>query len=227
MRTFDLLLFDLDGLLIDTEQLHWNAYQQMCLKFGCILTWDFPLYLSIAGGSAHGVQKRIESEFPTLFQGRSWEELYAIKQEILFTLLASSPIPLMPGVKECLFSLASSGKPMVVVTHSPKTVIQMVQQAHPVFEVISRWICREMYKAPKPAPDGYLKACEEMNVIPERAIGFEDSVRGIDSLVAAGCCPVLINGRDPLARKECQTREVAAFSAMTEALSYVRNTSSG
>jgi beta-phosphoglucomutase len=219
MRIFehiDLVLFDLDGLLVDTERLHWKAYQKMCEAFGSTMDWDYPIYLRVAGGSAHGIQKQLLEEIPSLFHGRTWEELYAVKKEKFFELLTSSPIPLMPGVEQCLPRLATLQKPMVVVTHSPQRFVEMVQSSCPVFKLITRWVSREMYDAPKPAPDGYRVACSMMKVPPERAVGFEDTVRGIDSLLAAGVYPVLVNANDQSARAYCEERGGMVFSTFDE-----------
>ena len=152
MRAFekiDLILFDLDGLLVDTERVHWKAYQKMCQEFGCTLDWDFPTYFGIAGASSEGIQNRIQQEIPHLFHGRTWEELYAVKKEKFFELMTQLPIPLMPGVEQCLPLLATLHKPMAVVTHSPRRFVEMVQQSHPVFDLISTWISREEYQVPQ------------------------------------------------------------------------------
>lgn len=218
MKLFDVdgLLFDLDGLLVDTEQLHWQAYQQMCVHFGCTLDWELPLYLQIAGGSAGGIKDRMHKELPQLFEGRTWEQLYEVKRQRLFDLLAHSSIPLMKGVEEALPKLKKIGVPMVVVTHSPKAFVDLVRAAHPIFALMTSWVYREMYKAPKPAPDGYVRACQEVGVDPERAVGFEDTIRGIESLLAAKVQPVLINASDASARSYCQEREIRMFSSFEE-----------
>ena len=210
------MLFDLDGLLVDTEQLHWQAYRHMCEHFGCALEWDFPLYLQIAGGSAGGIRDRMREELPQLFEGRTWDQLYEVKREKLFDLLAHSPIPLMKGVAESLPVLAKMGIPMVVVTHSPRAFVDLVQASHPVFALMASWVYREMYSAPKPAPDGYLQACHMVEVDPKRAIGFEDTVRGIESLVAAQVLPVLINASDPSARSYCQEKGIRVLASFNE-----------
>jgi HAD superfamily hydrolase (TIGR01509 family) len=209
----DLFLFDLDGLLVDTERLHWHAYQRMCQVFGATLGWDFPTYLQIAGGSAHGIHQRIRQEIPQLFDGRQWEDLYVVKKEQFFELLSSSTIPLMEGVEAFLSHLATFRKPMVVVTHSPKRFIDKVQASHPIFKVMADWVCREMYTAPKPAPDGYLAACAGQHILPQRALGFEDTVRGIDSLVAAGIRPILVNSHDESARMYCRQKGISVISS--------------
>ena len=210
------LLFDLDGLLVDTEQLHWKAYRHMCEQFGCTLNWDFPLYLEVAGGSAGGIRDRMKRELPRLFAGRTWEQLYEIKRQKLFDLLGHSSIPLMNGVAEALPILAASKAPMAVVTHSPKAFVDLVRAAHPLFSLMTLWVYREMYDAPKPAPDGYLWACKELGVSPKEAVGFEDTIRGIESLLASGVRPILVNNSDPSARLYCTERGIRSFSSFEE-----------
>lgn len=216
MRSFDLVLFDLDGLLVDTERLHWQAYRQMCQEYGYVMDWDYPLYLQVAGGSAEGIRDRLQREHPGLFDGRTWAELYEVKRQKLFALLASSQISLMQGVEEVVSMFAREKIPMWVVTHSPKAFVDLVQKAHPIFLQFRGWVYREMYGAPKPAPDGYRIACQNAGVAPDRAIGFEDTVRGIDALVAAHIRPVLVNMADSSARTYCNERGIESYCSFDE-----------
>jgi HAD superfamily hydrolase (TIGR01509 family) len=190
-----LFLFDLDGLLVDTERFHWQAYQEMCQQYGQSLLWDFDVYLQISGSSDTAIRERLFVEYPSLFEGRSWEEMYTTKSLILHKFLCSLPIPLMLGVEELLNKFSEESKRMVVVTHSSEAVVSAVRKSHPVFSKISTWISRAQYQRAKPAPDCYLLACSVCSVKPEDAVGFEDSLRGIQALVSAGCRPVLVNDR--------------------------------
>jgi len=189
-KDFDLFLFDLDGLLIDSEAMHWRAYKAMCAQFGCTMTWDLSSYLVTAGSSADALQQRLREEFPQIFEGREWSEIYALKQQTLFNHIRINPPKPMPGAKVFVQQLKRLNKPMVVVTHSPREVVDGIQG---LFPEIDRWITREDYVRPKPAPDGYLCACRLYAVDPSCAIGFEDTVKGIRALEAAGCHGILVN----------------------------------
>jgi len=193
---FDLFLFDLDGLLIDSEAMHWRAYKAMCAQFGCTMKWDLASYLVTAGSSADALQQKLREEFPRIFEGREWAEIYALKQQALFEQIRTNPPEPMPGAQVFVQQLKRLNKPMVVVTHSPKEVVNSVQG---LFPEIDRWVTREDYVCSKPAPDGYLCACHLYAVDPSRAIGFEDTVKGIQALEAAGCHAVLVNAQ---AKKE-------------------------
>jgi len=218
LERYKLFLFDLDGLLVDTEILHWRAYKSVVESWGGTFDWDYPSYLVVAGKSAFSIREKLESEQPHLFIERSWEDLYARKKSTFLRLLSESEITLMPGVEGAMEYIAQRGFPMVVVTHSPIQVVDAVKKL-PALSPISRWISREEYSNPKPAPDGYLVACKEFNVSPEDAIGFEDAVRGVDSLLAAGCRPILINKNNDEARQTCIARGIPVFSSFEEVVS--------
>lgn len=202
----ELLLFDLDGLLVDTEVFHWQAYRATCEKLGGSLPWSFQKYLALSGKSATAIEEQLRLEQPILFHGRTWNDLYVEKKRQLESILATKPIPLMPGVEP--FIAAHSHKPMAVVTNSPKAFTELVMRNHPFLANISCWVYREKYKAPKPSPEGYLCACREKGTPPHNAVGFEDSLRGVEALLAAGCTPILVNDRDDGFQKVCFERNI-------------------
>lgn len=214
MKSRDLVLFDLDGLLVDTEEFHFHAYQAACERFGYSLPWDFHEYLLLSGASATAFQDKLRLEVPGLFLQCSWEDLYIEKKAYLKKLLFSHPIPLMPGAQKCIEMFFQEKKPMAVVTNSPQTFTDIVIRSHPFFSKISCWIFREKYKEPKPSPEAYLLACKEMGVAPQNTIGFEDSLRGIESLIQAGCTPVLVNAINREFQDVCREKNVLVIPSL-------------
>lgn len=204
-----LLLFDLDGLLVDTEPFHWEAYKSACETLGGRLPWDFQEYLILAGRSATAIQEALQNVQPGIFQKHTWEELYRIKKAQVQKLLEQESIPLMPGVKA--FIELHRQKPKAIVTHSPKAFSDLILKTHPFLSQVPCWIYREKYTVPKPSPESYLLACREMNVDPTKALGFEDTLRGIDALVQAGCTPILVNSTNKEFQKICSERQILAI----------------
>nr|NGX47140.1 hypothetical protein [Chlamydiota bacterium] len=98
MKQFDLFLLDLDGLLVDTEPLHFAAYQTLCKRHGYELSWDLQEYLGIAHASSGGLQKAIHPHLG----GKDWNALYQEKKKIYLELLHSEEIALLPGVEAFL-----------------------------------------------------------------------------------------------------------------------------
>jgi beta-phosphoglucomutase len=196
ITNYSLILFDFDGLLVDSERLHYNAYQKMFAMHGTVLPWDFLTFLGIAHRSATSIREESTKLFPEIIERNGWDILYREKTAIYLDLIKSGELQLMPGVKEMLLLLEEKNIPTCVVTHSPKEQVVSFKEKIPILKKIPTWVTREDYKNPKPAPDGYLKALEICKTDKEQAIGFEDAARGIQALKSAGITPVLICSPD-------------------------------
>ncbi|MBM3191381.1 MAG: HAD family phosphatase [Chlamydiae bacterium] len=219
LLTFDAFFFDFDGLLVDTEPLHYLAYQKMLAKRNLVLPWDFATYCSYAHQKTAIFAEAIFTLFPALREENpNWMELREEKVAIYQKLLLTQPVALMPGVEEMLHFLARHHKSIYVVTNATRDQLEAIQPQHKVFRAITAWVSREDYEHPKPAPDSYLKAMELYSKKPFKGIGFEDAVRGIQALKAASLTPVWIlpSGYARPATKELEG--VYVFSSFHELL---------
>ena len=193
IQKFDLFLFDFDGLLVNTEDLHFAAYQEMCRRRGYDLDWSLSEFFEAAHFSATGLKEGIYQKFPALFKEEpQWEVLYAEKKACYQELLEKGNLSLLPGVEEVLTALEKAGKRRCVVTNSAKIQIDLIKEKLPLLKTISVWFTRETYKEPKPSPECYLKAIEMVGKPGDRIIGFEDSTRGLQSLQGAGVKTTLL-----------------------------------
>ncbi len=200
IKQYDLFLFDFDGLLVNTEFLHYQAYQKMCLDRGYSLPWDFKQYCEIAHRGSDFLQKTVYESFPELYtQEPNWLVLYQEKQKAFLDVLAEKGVSLMPGVEKVLQFLKFHKARCCVVTHSPLQLIQAIKKQNPVLEIIPHWVTREQYDLPKPCPDAYLMAVKLYGKPGDRIIGFEDTIRGWKALHAAGLEGVVVS---PLLTRE-------------------------
>lgn len=214
---FQLFLFDLDGLLVNTEELHFGAYKRMLQQRGYILPWDFAKYFKIAQQDAEAPKRYIYAEFPELQKNEpDWSVLYAEKKQAYLDLLESESAPLMPGVQELLKELEQRSVKRAVVTHSGKSLVDALCKKNPTLRTIPNWITREDYALPKPAPDGYLKAINDFAQANDRIIGFEDSSRGLRSLMATPATPILVNAIDEELRNLTKAQGVKVFTSFLE-----------
>jgi len=191
INNFDLFLFDFDGLLVDTESLHFEAYRQTCADYSLDLAWDMSEYGKAAYFHASGLKEALIALFPDVLNEQMWPDFYAKKQRHFIELVKD--VELMPGAGEVLARLEELGKKRVVVTHSTRHMVDTVRRRLPELGAIEHWLVREDYKNPKPAPDGYLLAIEKFGKEGDRIIGFEDSPKGLKALIAAGVTAVLIS----------------------------------
>lgn len=217
---YQLFLFDFDGLLVNTEELHYQAYIRMCAQRGFRLTWDFVRYSAAAHHEATGLREQIYAEFPALqAQEPRWEVLYEEKKAAFMQILQEGAIQLMPGVASLLAALEKANIPRCVVTHSPLKVVSLIRQNNPILNTIPHWITREDYEQPKPSPQCYQLAIQRLAHPQQRVIGFEDSPRGLKALLGTCARPVLVCPPQSPYLKDTLTPTIAyypSFEDMTD-----------
>lgn len=193
IKKFQLFLFDFDGLLVNTEELHYQAYIHMCAARGFQLNWSFYRYSEAAHHSATALKEQIYAEFPDLYKKEpNWSVLYEEKKRAFLKLLDSGAAQLMPGVSELIQILNHQKIKCCVVTHSPIPLIDSIRKQNPVLDLIPHWITREDYSQPKPNPECYQIAISRLGKESDQIVGFEDSPRGLSALMGTRATPVLI-----------------------------------
>lgn len=192
IHRYQLFLFDFDGLLVNTEELHYKAYVIMCAQHNVKLHWNFYRYAELAHQSATGVQEQLYKEFPVLKSIKNWDLLYAEKKRAFLQLLQEGNVELMPGVADLLQALEQAQIPRCVVTHSSLQLITTIRQQHPILDTIPHWITREDYSQPKPHSECYEVAITRLAKENDVIIGFEDSPRGLAALKGTRAIPVVV-----------------------------------
>jgi beta-phosphoglucomutase len=193
IHDFRLFLFDFDGLLVNTEEIHFMAYKKMCLDRGFDLKWDFYRYCMASHYESDKLKKDIYAEFPDLYNMEpKWEVLYAEKKQNIIELLKGGAVHLMPGAERLLRALDDAKISRCVVTNSPKDQIELIKEKNPILQTIPYWFTRETYLEPKPNPECYLNAIAKVG-IHDKIVGFEDTPRGMRALLHTPAKPVLIS----------------------------------
>ena len=184
----DLFLFDFDGLLVDTEPLHYQAYKDALASYGVRFDWDFNKYCQFAHAGTKIFSNAVYADFPNLPE-RDWEAVREKKKICYLELVKAGPVCLMPGVEVFVQDLLSKGLKCCIVTNSTRQELEFVAKHLPLVKDLE-WIAREDYARAKPAPDGYLEACKKFNG--KNPVGFEDTLKGVLSLKAAEVRPILV-----------------------------------
>lgn len=218
---YQLYLFDFDGLLVNTEHIHYQAYVRMCAKRGFDLKWDFTRFSAAAHHKSTGLRDNMYAEFPQLqMQEPTWDVLYEEKKKAFLELVEEGKAQLMPGVAEILTTLSQADIPRCVVTHSPLPVINLIREQNPLLNSIPHWVTREKYTLPKPHPECYQYAISQLAQPNDRLIGFEDSPRGLAALQGTNAKAVLICPPNYPYVASLQNPELTyypSFQAITEA----------
>ncbi len=191
---YQLFLLDFDGLLVDTETLHYQAYVRMCETRGFHLPWSFEDFGKAAHFDSKQLRIALYKTLPGLLeQEPNWSVLYTEKKQHYLTILQETNIELMPGVESFLLYLKEHRFKRCVVTHSPQEQVAFIRHKNKALQTIENWITREDYRLSKPNPEPYLKAIERFASGNDRIIGFEDSPRGVFSLLGTPAKAVMIN----------------------------------
>ena len=209
------IFFDFDGLLVNTEHLHYKAYKTLLESYGISFPWDFAAFASVAHKSSTGLSTLITAHAPKLFEKLDWNAFYEQKKAAYVKLLEEGGLELMPGAKEVLDLVQKAHIPHAVVTNSTLKQITLIREQLPILKKIPHWITREDYANPKPAPDAYLKAIEILGAS-EKMLGFEDALRGIRALEGAAITPVLVCSSDHPQMAEVFPGSLKVYTSFTE-----------
>lgn len=193
IHDYQLFLFDFDGLLVNTEEIHYQAYKLMFKARGYTLDWDFNRYCQAAHYEATALRDQMYAQCPDLkAEEPDWSKLHAEKTKILSELIEAGAVQLMPGAHKLIQMVQDASIKSCVVTHSPGHIINLIRKHNPILDSISHWVTREHYSQPKPNSECYQKAIALHAKPDDRVIGFEDTPRGLRALMETRAKPILI-----------------------------------
>lgn len=186
--SFDAILFDNDGVLVDTEELYFAANREALAAIG--ETLDEAGYIELFLRTGQGAWGVLEARGFTPEAIAAWR---AGRNRRYEELVASRDV-LIAGVTEVVAALARRHR-LAIVTSSepgPFALTHARTGLLPHFEVV---LTREQYAESKPHPEPYLKAADRLGVRPEQCLVIEDSERGLRAAKAAGMCCWVVPSR--------------------------------
>ena len=189
------LLFDVDGTLADTEEVHRQAFNAAFADAGLDWVWSHERYhdlLSVTGGKER-IRFYLDQDRPDFQLPPDADEFIAVlhrsKTEHYVSMLTKGEVPLRPGVERLIREAHASGLRLAIVTTTtPANVSALFEYSFGVNE--DEWF--ELVAAggvvanKKPAPDIYNYALEKMGLKAEECLALEDSGNGVLSARAAG-----------------------------------------
>ena len=179
------ILFDNDGVLVETEALYFEANVKALKEF-FNLQLDFDTYMKIMakGGTAWEIAQNIGITEDKIQVAREQRDIYY--QEFLQTREIE-----IDGVREILALLSKEYK-MAIITTSRRVDFDLIHKDRGITEFMDFTLCVEEYKRAKPYPDPYLAGLEKFNAKKEETIVVEDSQRGLTSAFNAGIECVIV-----------------------------------
>ena len=174
------VVFDMDGILIETEPIWDKVRRRMAAEDG--LSWpdgSTPIMM--------GLSTREWAEHMTDVIGipGTWEEVAQRTIDGVASEYARGGLPALPGAVGAVRRMAGL-VPTAIASSSPRRLIDLVVGRLDLADVLTVTVSTEEVPRGKPYPDGYLRACELLGVDAARAVAVEDSTNGVLSAFAAG-----------------------------------------
>lgn len=189
------MIFDMDGLMVDTEPLARAAWDAVLASYGRSVSDD--LYRRMLGRrtseSARMVVADLGLDLPP-------DDLIGLKTDVFLSSIAGGAPP-MPGLYPLLEAIEQRGLPWAVATSTPRPVAEHILGTLGVLSRLAALATGDEVTHGKPAPDIYLLAAARLGVVPGGCLALEDTPTGCQAAAAAGMCVVGVPGEwtDPAA----------------------------
>lgn len=179
------LIFDLDGTIADTEELHFQAWQQTLLDHG-VPEFSFEDFLRYVGTS----NEKVAHDHCTAYDlGLGEKELIHYKQELYMKLIPQ--VQLCSGAKE-LIELCATHFTIGLASSSHQREVHAILESQGLLKYFKTIVCGDMVTHRKPDPEIYLKAAKKLGVDPQACMAFEDTEHGLNAAKSAGMYGVAI-----------------------------------
>jgi len=174
------ILFDMDGLMLESEELWSEVDRAVTLAHGVRFDPDLkPLFMGC---------EKLESarRFCEAYGLNEAPESIAAQRLDLACRFYRERVRLMPGLPELVKDLTAWGRPLAVATSADRRIVSIVRARFGIFASFQAVVCADDVRRGKPAPDLFLGAAARLEVLPRDAVVLEDSPNGVAAALSAG-----------------------------------------
>lgn len=185
MRRPRAVVFDMDGLLVDSERMARSVLQAAAAD--CRFRLSDEVYLTLIGCGPEDAETMLAEHFGATFHAPTFRIRRVVRMR---EIIESAPVPLKPGARELLAFVSKLGMPIGLATGSSREdVRELLGDLTEVFHAIAT---RDDVVRRKPSPDLYLAAAASLGVDPADCLAVEDSFSGVRAAAAAGMTVLMV-----------------------------------
>lgn len=186
-RVMNTVVFDMDGVLFDTERLCEESWIRVAEQNG--LPGMREIFPQCIGLNANDSRRIVVNAYGTDFDYEGFREQASVW---FWEYIEKNGLPIKKGVRGLLEWLKGNHWKIALASSTRRSsVLKHLEQAG-IREYFQAVVTGDMVEHSKPQPDIYLMACRELQTAPEEAYAIEDSPNGIRSAYAAGMCPLMV-----------------------------------
>lgn len=209
------VVFDMDGVIFDSERAVMQCWEEVASRHNIP---DIEKAILACTGTTMVRTREIMlnlygADFP-------YDEYARESSAIFHSRYDGGRLPMKPGVKELLTFLKEHDKKIALASSTRQQVVTDELRDAGIIEYFDRIICGDMVSRSKPAPDIFLKACEELNISPSDSYAIEDSYNGIRAAHAGGLHPIMVPDLLP-ADEEMQSLAEIVLPSLTSVMEYL------
>lgn len=180
MKKIEAIIFDMDGVLIDSERISFNCFEEVLKDYDYKMEEQF--YVRLIGRNVKSIQEVMLEEYGEAFP---FDEIYKKKSNLAHEFTNKNGVKIKPGVHELLDYLKFENYKIAVATSTKRErALELLEEAK-IKDKVDFIICGDQVSNSKPDPEIFLKAAEGLKVEPEKCMVIEDSDAGIAAAHAA------------------------------------------
>ena len=211
------VIFDMDGLLVDTEKLLQRFWVEAARFYGYPMEKEHVLQIrSLSGKLASPLLKRLVCE------DFDYAKVRLKRLELMNAYIAEHGIGKKKGIDELLDYLDTTGLKKAVCTATDDKRTKLYLESIGIYHRFDKHISGNMIENGKPAPDIYLYACEQLGLAPNECIALEDSPNGITSAYDAGCMPIMVPDLS-LPDEVTKPKTIAVCESLDKVIDVIKN----
>lgn len=180
MATTKAVLWDMDGVLVDSARFHYEGYRRLLAELGRHLDFDY-YSQNLIGLRNETILRRVLGELPP-----EEIETLASRKEEYFREAVAGKVEALPGAAALVRRLREAGIAMAIVSSTPRRNIDLVVSSLGLEDAFGTLVGAEDAERGKPDPEGFLVAAERLGAAPPDCVVLEDAPEGIRGAKAAG-----------------------------------------